>query len=190
MAATNPYAEITVVPRIAVQLPLPLPPPRGFDAARPETWPEVVGRLEYVNGRIEYMPLCGEVQQRTVADVVTELNQWARGQEDFVVGANEAGMLLGGEVRAADAAVWKKTPGTPGFARVPPILAVEVTGADESVEDLAPKVAWYLSHGVEIVWVLDPTQHVVVVSTASGSVTVRQGRVPAASSLPGLEPRV
>ena len=152
VAASNAYADITIVPRIAVRLPLALPEPDGFEVARPRTWPRVTGRLEYVGGRLEYMPPCGEAQQRTVADVVTELNLWRREHPTFAVGGNEAGMLLGGEVRAADAAVWKNAARAgDGFARVPPVLAIEVAGADDALEALLEKARWYLDHGVETV---------------------------------------
>jgi Uma2 family endonuclease len=194
VAASNRYAEVTVVPKIAIRLPLALPAPDGFDVERPATWPEVTGRLEYVHGKIEYMPPCGELQQRTAVDVVTELNLWARARGDFVVGANEAGMLLGGEVRAADAAVWSRASlGAPagGFARVAPVLAVEVAGPDESAEDLAPKVAWYLGHGVRVVWVVVPTERCVAVTTSEGTRTLAaHARVPVHPLLPGLEPSV
>src|SRR5260370_15949804 len=85
--------------------PIALPEPDGFAVEQSQTWPEVTGRLEYVGGRLEYMPPCGEVQQRVAVDVVTELNLWRRKHPEWVVGGNEAGMFLGGEVRAADAAV-------------------------------------------------------------------------------------
>ncbi len=191
MSSLNPYAPVTVVPRIAVHLPLELPLPQGFAFERAETWPEVTGRLEYVKGRLQYMPPCGELQQRTVADVLTELNLWRRAHAGFVVGGNEAGMLLGGEVRAADAAIWDAQPAGEGFARRPPRLAVEVTGIDEALEDLEDKAAWYLSHGVEVVWLVIPTTRSVHVVTAGGRIEVRdEGRVPEHASLPGLSPRV
>lgn len=129
MSASNAYASVTVVPRIAVDLPLALPEPDGFVAAREETWPRVVGRLEYVSGRLQYTPPCGKNQQRVAVDVATELNLWRRARTGFIVGCNEAGMLLGGEVRGADAAVWREgEPAGNEFARTPPVLAVEVCG--------------------------------------------------------------
>jgi serine O-acetyltransferase len=42
------------------------------------------------------MPPCGDDQQDTTADVVTELGIWSRGQPGFVVGTGEAGMKLAG----------------------------------------------------------------------------------------------
>jgi Uma2 family endonuclease len=93
---------------------------------RKETWPQVIGRLEYVNGRLEYLPPCGERQQRIVIDVATEINLWARARTGFVVGGNEAGMKLGDDARGADVAVWRATgkPASSGFAREAPILVM------------------------------------------------------------------
>jgi len=192
VAGSSAYNEVTVVPRIAVRLPLQLPEPDGFVVERPETWPQVTGRLEYVGRRLDYMPPCGEVQQRSAADVITELNVWRRQHPDFVVGGNEAGMLLGGEVRAADAAVWRSLErAAQGFARTPPVLAVEVAGADEPLELLREKARWYLDHGVETVWLIAPQTRAVEVVTAAGvSLIESEGQMPEPASLPGLRPLV
>jgi Uma2 family endonuclease len=190
VAAANPYAEVTVVPRIAIHLPLALPEPAGFEADRPETWPRVEGRLEYVEGRLEFMPPCGEMQQRVAIDVGTELNVWRRSHPEFVVGGNEAGMLLGGEVRGADVAIWRgASPPRTGFARVAPVLAVEIVGDDEDVSALREKARWYLAHGVEIVWIVVPAARTVFVVTADGESEVSE-RIPESPALPGLSPLV
>jgi Uma2 family endonuclease len=193
MAVTNPYAE-TIVPRVAVTFPLPVPAPQGFDPDRLETWPEVTGRLEYVDGVLWYMPPCGEVQQETTADVVSVLTAWRRAHPDFVVGTNEAGMKLGGAVRGADAAVWRKAdvgPASAGVRRVPPVLAVEVAGIDDTVELLRAKARWYLMHGTEVVWLVIPDERSVIVVTASGEVTLDSDRtIPRHPSFPDLEPSV
>jgi Uma2 family endonuclease len=185
MAAANPYADITVVPRIAITLPLPLPIPDGFVPERPETWPVVEGRLEYVEGRLEYMPPCGEIQQRVVTDVVFQLRRWTESRAGYVVGTNEAGMILGGEVRGADAAIWRSAPPGPGYARTPPILAVEVLGKDETLDMLLEKAAWYLAHGVEVVWTVDPTTRRVRVTTTAGTAE-HDDALPTHPSVPGL----
>jgi Uma2 family endonuclease len=190
VTAANAYAEVTVVPRIAIRLPLALPLPDGFLVERPETWPSVTGRLEYAGGKLEYMPPCGKNQQRVAVDVVTELNLWRREHPGFVVGGNEAGMLLDGEVRGADAAVWRAgEPAGNDFARTPPILAVEVSGQDESADALLVKARWYLRHGVECVWIVDPERRHVCVVSAQGTAECAD-RIPEWPSLPGLSPRV
>ena len=45
-----------------VRYPVELVPPEGFDPARVETWPRIDGRLEWVEGRLLFMPPCGERQ--------------------------------------------------------------------------------------------------------------------------------
>ena len=45
-----------------VRYPVELVPPEGFAPARLEMWPRIDGRLEWVEGRLLYMPPCGERQ--------------------------------------------------------------------------------------------------------------------------------
>src|SRR5439155_6779858 len=120
--APSEFDEETIpVPR-TVRFPVELVPPDGFDPVRLETWPRVAGRLEWVGGRLLYMPPCARLQWVTVADLVTTLGNWGRRHPEFEVGTNEAGMALAGAVRAADAAVWRRAGlgADSGFARVPP----------------------------------------------------------------------
>ena len=183
-----------MLPRYAVKLPYVLPTPESFDPGRPEAWPKVEGRIEFVEGRLLYMPPCGDEQQGVAVDVVTELNLWRRDHAQFFVGANEAGMMLGGDVRGADAAVWRATevrPFTGGFPRKPPVLAVEVAGKDDTLEMLADKAEWYLRKGVEVVWVVIPAERTVRVITRAGMTEHGQDdRLPGHPALPGLTPEV
>jgi hypothetical protein len=73
----------------------------------PSTWPALEGRLEYVGGKLLYMPPCADYQQDVAMDVAYALRSWSEGRPGFIVGGNEAGMRLGGSVRAADVAVWR-----------------------------------------------------------------------------------
>jgi Uma2 family endonuclease len=194
MATRTAYRDWTPVPTIAIRLPLELPLPDGFDPGDLGTWPLLEGALEYVAGRLLYMPPSGDEQQDTVADVVTELGLWARAHPEFVTATNEAGMLLGRDVRAADAAVYRRSDAGPyggGLRRVPPVLAIEVAGRHETAPILAEKAAWYLERGVEVVWLLLPQQRRVIVRTPEGSLELGPGdSLPPHPSLPGLEPRV
>lgn len=190
MAAANAYSAVTVVPRIAIHLPLALPLPEGFVLEEQATWPEVEGRLEFVEGRLQFMPPCGKNQQRVAVDVATELNLWRRAHPEFVVGGNEAGMLLEGEVRGADAAVWRAgEPANNELARTAPILAVEICGEDEPLDTMLQKAGWYLSHGVQIVWTIVPEARAVHVTTAAGTVEVKD-HIPETPLLPGLAPTI
>jgi len=46
-------------------------PPLGFDPQLLGTWPELSGRPEFSEGRLWYLPPCGDKQQDTVADAET-----------------------------------------------------------------------------------------------------------------------
>jgi Uma2 family endonuclease len=182
------YDEMIQIPR-AVRFPIELVPPPGFDEERLETWPSVVGRLEWHEGRLLYMPPSGEIQQVTVTDVVITLGAWVRSHREFVLGTNEAGMRLGGATRAADAAIWRRSDFGfgGGLARRPPILAVEVAGADEPEELLLHKARWYLSVGVPVIWnVLPGSREVVVVTSAGESRFADRQRLPSHPDLADL----
>lgn len=141
------------------------------------------------------MPPCADEQADVVFSVNQILGAWLKHNRAYVGATNEAGMILGGSVRAADAALWRRadltehTRGT--LRRVPPVLAVEVGGQDEDEVALREKASWYLDHGVRIVWLVLPSPRQVIVLTANGSVTYKSGtRLEPSPVLPGLAPPV
>jgi len=178
----------------SVCFPVELTPPDGFDPARLETWPRVEGRLEWVGGRLLYMPPCGTSQQLTVSDLVATLASWVRSHPEFAVGTNEAGVRLGEDTRGADGAVWRRAdvhPRDPGLPRAIPVLAAEVAGRYEGKTALREKARWYLDRGVAVVWLLFPKEREVIVMTHAGERRHRVGeRVPRDPRLPDLEPPV
>jgi len=190
-ASEAPFDHVVQVPG-SVRFPVELVPPERFDPARLETWPRVEGRLEWVGGRLLYMPPCGEIQQETVADVVGALLEWQRAHPEFSVGTNEAGMLLGDDVRAADAGVWRRLRHERwGFRREAPVLAVEVAGRGEGDRELLEKAAWYLAQAVPVVWIVLPEERQVIVVTAGGETLHGIGEwLPGHAELPGLRPEV
>jgi Uma2 family endonuclease len=166
----------------------------GVDPLRPSTWPAIDGRLEYLEGRLLYMPPCADYQQDVAMDVAYVLRSWSEQRPEFIVGGNEAGMKLGGDLRAADAAVWRAADAGERSGRVrsvAPVLAVEIAGEDEDERALKDKASWYFTHGVALVWLVLPHQREVVVITPAGEerFTGTQ-RLPPTSLLPGLEPEV
>ncbi len=185
--------DAVVLRRAGLRFPVELRP-AGFRADEPATWPDVEGRLEWVEGRLLYMPPCADVQQDVVVDVVHVLRTWSEEHVDLVVGANEAGMKLGDDVRAADAAVWRRADVGPSVGRVrhvPPLLAVEVAGQDEDERTLRAKADWYLGHGTGVVWLVLPETREVVVVTREAEARFGLGQSIAADSrLPGLVPTV
>jgi Uma2 family endonuclease len=178
----------------SVLLPIELAPPPGFDPARPETWPQVVGRLEWVGGRLRWMPPCGGRQSRRVWDVMRAVESWLQRHPEFVGGTNEGGLLLDGDVRAPDLAVFHARDideSSTGFVRTAPVLAVEVSGAREDETSLREKARWYLEKGSEVVWLVLAESAEVIVLTATGECRCGPADVmPAHPSLPGLTPRV
>lgn len=177
-----------------VRFPVEVRVPVTFRAEDPGTWPIVDGRLEYVQGRLLFMPPCGDIQQDVAGSVAGILDRWIDDHPAFCFGTNEAGMLLGGEVRAADAAVWSRadlSAHTGGYRRVPPILAIEIAGRDEGEVELRDKAAWYLAHGVKVVWIVLPTSREVVELRPGREARHAVGTcMPGHPELPGLEPEV
>jgi len=193
MAIADLYEETITVPH-ALRFPVELCPPEGFDAEKLETWPRLVGRLEHVEGRLLYMPPCGDVQQDTVADVVITLGAWVRAHAEFVLATNEAGMRLGSAIRAADAAIWRRADlaGYPGgLRRIPPVLCVEVAGEDDPEVTLVEKATWYRAHGVPVVWVVLPaTRELLIISAEATTRLGRSDTIAAHAALPELSPSV
>lgn len=195
MSSVSRYDEVISLPR-AVRFPVELVPPPGFDAARLETWPQVAGRLEYVEGRLLFIPPCGDYQQDTTTDVVITLGAWIRKHPELVLATNEAGMRLGGATRAADVAIWRRSDlgaYDGGLRRVPPVLAVEVAGPDEGDSETAlrEKADWYLSVGVAVVWILLPPRREVLVVSPDGETRFSIGdTIHHLPELPGLHVKV
>src|SRR2546425_13005630 len=81
----EPYSETIPVPA-SVRFPVELEPPEDFRPEEPASWPRIDGRLEWVGGRLLYMPPCGWIQQGVSVSVVTVLGQWQEERPDFFVG--------------------------------------------------------------------------------------------------------
>ena len=188
---SDEHPDCLHLPLETVRFPVELRAPSGFRPRDAATWPVLDGRLEYVNGRILYMPPCGDLQQDVATALTGILFRWLGIQPGFVVGSNEAGMLLGGEVRGAEAAVWRRDAlGAPtgGFRTVAPVLAAEVAGRDEGEAELREKARWYRDHGAEVVWIALPSSRELLVIDAGGERRLGAGdRVPLHPSLPGLD---
>jgi len=103
-------------------------------------------------------------------------------------------MKLGQDIRAADAAVWRRAdvgPSTGRLRHAPPVLAVEVAGQDEDEQSLRGKAAWYVRHGVAIVWLILPeSREVVVLGSGADARYAANADLPPDPRLPGLAPNV
>ncbi len=178
----------------ATRFPVEVDPPPGFDPDDLATWPEDPGRFEYVGGRLLYMPPCGEIQGTSAIDAGYLLRRWQEEHPDFVVRGNEIGVAWGPDKRGIDVAVWRRSDldaPTWGFARVAPLLAVEVAGQDDREPYLREKAAWYLARGVKFVWLVLPEMREVIVLLGGQETRYRVGqRLAAHEALPGLAPAV
>jgi Uma2 family endonuclease len=181
------------VPR-SVRFPVELSPPAGFDPSRLETWPKVEGRLEYVGGRLLYMPPCGVTQGKVVPDIGFELLRWVREHAGFVLLSHEAGMRLGEDTRAVDVGIWRATDlvgDGEGLTHAPPVLAIEVAGKTDTEDDLREKARWYLGHGVATVWIVLPSsREVVVIAAGRDEKHGLSAALPEPEGLAGLAPPV
>lgn len=178
----------------ALTFPMELRPPDGFDPDDLETWPEVDGSLEYVDGRLLYMPPAGERQGVTQTDVGFVLASWQRDHPGFEVCMGDIGIKLARDIRGADAAVWRRAdlgPMTGGVITRPPILAVEICGRFQTEAVQRAKSSWYLRHGVRLVWIVLPKEREVVVLEGDRETRYRRGdTIAETAELPGLRAQV
>ena len=179
----------------SARFPIELEPPADFQVDDPGTWPHIAGRLEYVDGRLLWMPPCGLSQQLVAVNVTGLLRDWRRNHREFLVGGNEAGLLFGTDARGAEAAVWRRdmlgSTDTDAFVSVPPILVVEVGGREEGERTLRAKARWYLARRVHVVWIVLPRTRRVLVMTNDGETRHAKGDLlPSHPELPDLTPIV
>jgi Uma2 family endonuclease len=170
-------------------LEMELPVPEGFQPDDPATWPRVVGRLEYVQGKLLHLPPCCLIQSLVNASTAAIVGNWQADHREFFAGANEVGIVLGGDARGAEAAVWRRDslgPFTGKLIAVPPILVAEVAGLDEDEPKLREKAAWYLGHGVKHVWLVLPDTREVVVLDTTGERRLSGNDMVTCADLPGF----
>ena len=98
-------------------------------------------------------------------------------------------MILGGDARAADAAVWRRAdvePRSGGFRRIPPLLAVEVSGRDEGELELHAESRLVSRARCANRWLVLPASQQAVIVTNEGSSRRSGDAVLSADALPGL----
>jgi len=67
---------------------------------------------------------------------------------------------------------------TPKFIPIPPDLAVEVNSPNDRASDVTEKVTWWLTHGVRLVWVVDPQSQTVTAYHPDGTARVHHADQP------------
>ena len=151
-------------------------------------------KYELVAGVVHRMSPVGGLHGVIVARLIVALSAWAEQHHAGVV-MTETGFVLATKpdtVRAPDVSFVRRerieASGLPvSFWRGAPDLAVEVLSPDDRPRDVADKVREYLTHGVTLVWVIDPSARAVTVHSkaAPASITHEQ-LVEGGDVLPGF----
>ncbi|MCX7642782.1 MAG: Uma2 family endonuclease [Armatimonadetes bacterium] len=155
------------------------------------------GKVELVDGEVKLMTPAGLEQGWINARLTVKLGSYIlRHGLGFIFDAR-TGFRLRRNMRAPDFSFVsrEKLPHgklPKGFGRVPPDLAVEVLGLNETLDDYEEKIAEYLSWGVRLIWLVDPNAQRVVVIRQNGERQVLNGNdvLSGEDVVPGFRVRV
>lgn len=125
--------------------------------------------LELVKGKIIVMSPSGYESDEVAAEVVAQIRNWVRPRQLGRVTASSAGFRLPNrdrDVRSPDASFvsaerLRRSPRS--FADLAPDLMVEVKSPTDSVEDLAAKIAEFLTLGTQVGLLVNPERQMVTV---------------------------
>jgi Uma2 family endonuclease len=131
--------------------------------------PEDGSRQELVRGRIETMPPPGGRHGVCCSKVNRHLANFVEANHLGTVCSNDTGFISERNpdtVRGPDVSFWSKQrlPEVPeDYIKVAPDLAVEVVSPGDRFSRIQKKILHHLTHGVELVWVVDPEDRSVTV---------------------------
>jgi Uma2 family endonuclease len=126
-------------------------------------------RLELVRGEVVVMPSPKGPHGLRCSKINRLLGNYVEAKKLGWVTCNDTGVILGRDpdtLRGPDVAFWSMTrqPREPeGYFEVPPDIAVEVLSPDDRRKEVRDKIKDYLSHGVKLVWLVDPETRTVTV---------------------------
>jgi Uma2 family endonuclease len=152
-------------------------------------------KYELVSGVVHRMSPVGSLHGFVAARLIVALTLWSEQHQTGAV-MTETGFVLEtgpDTVLAPDVSFVRgeRIPagGLPlSFWRGAPDLAVEVLSPDDRPRDVAAKVRTYLTHGVSLVWVIDPSSRTITVHGASAPLTLTRDHVlDGGDVLPGFE---
>ncbi len=155
------------------------------------------GKVELVDGEVKLMTPAGLEQGWVNAKLTVKLGSYIlRHRLGFIFDA-QTGFRPRKNMRAPDFSFVsrEKLPQgklPKGFGRVPPDLAVEVLGLNETFADYEEKIAEYLSWGVRLIWLVDPNTETVMVVRQNGERQVLKGKdvLSGEDVVPGFKIRV
>jgi Uma2 family endonuclease len=126
-------------------------------------------RQELVQGEIITMPPPGGLHGACCSKVDRRLGNFVEANKLGTVTSNDTGFISERDpdtVRGPDISFWsrERLPEVPeGYIEVPPDLAIEVVSPNDHYSRVQQKVRHHLTHGVRLVWVVDPTDRSVTV---------------------------
>jgi Uma2 family endonuclease len=124
--------------------------------------PKDGSQQELIQGVILTMPPPQAPHGFCCSRINRHLSTFVESQGLGFVFTNDTGFIIERDpdtVRGADVAFWsrERLPKLPqGYIPIPPDLAVEVVSPDDHFSRVQKKVAHYLTHGVRLLWVVDP----------------------------------
>jgi Uma2 family endonuclease len=133
--------------------------------------PENANRwFELVRGEVIELPAPTRPHGVVCSNVAWILGSYVRQRQYGYVASNDSGVILEREpdtVRGPDVALYEDAATFeelhPKYGEVPPLLAVEVLSPSDRANRILRKITDYLTHGVQLVWLIDPEDHTVTV---------------------------
>jgi Uma2 family endonuclease len=182
---------------------VPAATPQSMTAEEFAEWansPENDNRwFELVRGEVIELPPPQRPRGIICANVVRPLGNFVHKRRKGYLTTNDAGVILERDpdtVRGPDVALYEDETTfdemPPGYAELPPVLAVEVLSPNDRADRINRKVTDYLDHGVRLVWILDPEAQTVTVYRPDKGPQLLQGKQKLTGDdvLPGFQCRV
>jgi Uma2 family endonuclease len=153
---------------------------------------------ELIRGEVVTMPPPGGLHGACCSKVNRRLGNFVEDKGLGTVTSNDTGFITERDpdtVRGADVSFWQKErlPDLPeGYIEVPPDLAVEVVSPSDHYSRIQNRVRHHLTHGVRLVWVVDPIDRSVTVyrSLQQATILVETDTITGDDVLPGFSCRV
>ena len=151
--------------------------------------PEEKPYREFIHGRAVPKPMTNSDHIDLVAEIVAALRLYARATGGR--SGPEASILVGEahdqRVLLPDAAYWAPGRRKGRYPMNAPTVAVEVRSPSQTRPEQREKCRFYVSHGVEAAWLVDPDSRTVEVFEGGAVLTLSSGDTLTSAAMPGFE---
>lgn len=133
---------------------------------------------ELIRGEVVTMPPPGGLHGACCSRVTRRIGNFVEANGLGTVTSNDTGFVSERDpdtVRGPDVSFWRKErlPEIPeGYVEIPPDLAVEVVSPSDHYSRIQNQVRHHLTHGVQLVWVVDPIDRSVTVYRSLQQATI------------------